>query len=235
MRSARTSDIAIFSTLHRPFYAWSGANPTFAASGPRGAAIKDVGYDVLSGEYFREPSRPRPENLMLKSTATIMAHAERGRPARRRRCSPTAPTRRARRRTCEPVDGVHITYGGGAGRRARRVPLERHGLGAVPERHAPRRRTAGQQVAPENVIIQFVNYVPTDVADQFGVPIPEAQLVGQGEAWVLTDGGIVKGGWIKPSVGRGHPLHQHRRRTRSSSPRATPGSPCPPPGGASRL
>ena len=72
VRSARTSDIAIFTPLHHPYFAWSGANPTFARR-IRDAAALDVGYDALSGEYFREPSRSAPSNLMLKSTATIMA------------------------------------------------------------------------------------------------------------------------------------------------------------------
>ena len=37
VRSARTSDIAIFTPLHHPYVAWSGANPTFARR-IRGAA-----------------------------------------------------------------------------------------------------------------------------------------------------------------------------------------------------
>ena len=72
VRSARTSDIAIFTPLNHPYFAWSGANPTFARR-IRAAAVQDVGYDALSGEYFREQSRSAPSNLMLKSTATIMA------------------------------------------------------------------------------------------------------------------------------------------------------------------
>jgi hypothetical protein len=55
-------------------------------------------------------------------------------------------------------------------------------------------------VAPANVIIQFVNYVPTDVVDQFGVAIPEAQLLGTGPVWVLTNGGLVQGSWHKPAL-----------------------------------
>jgi hypothetical protein len=61
------------------------------------------------------------------------------------------------------------------------------------------------QVAPANVVIQFVDYAPTDVTDQFGVRIPEAQLVGEGEVWILTGGGggpagLVVGRWAKPSL-----------------------------------
>jgi hypothetical protein len=231
VRSARTSDIAILNTLHRPFYAWSGANPAFADR-VRGAAIKDVGYDVLSGEYFREPSRPRPENLMLKSTATIMAMPSPG-------ASPPPALFTYRKdpkatpRHWEPLQGVHIVYGGSAG--SAPVDYRWDGKGwARFQNGTPHVENGGQQVAPENVIIQFVNYAPTDVVDQFGVPIPEAQLVGQGEAWILTAGGIVKGGWVKGATDEvtryintdGEPIE------------LTPGNTwvaLPPPGGATRL
>jgi Protein of unknown function (DUF3048) C-terminal domain len=58
----------------------------------------------------------------------------------------------------------------------------------------------GQQVAPENVIVSFTPYADTDVQDQFGVNIREAQLVGEGDAWVLTGGQLINARWSKPSL-----------------------------------
>ena len=168
VRSARTSDIPIFSPLHHPYYAWSGANAAFADR-VRAAAMKDVGYDALSGEYFREPSRPRPENLMLKSTAAIMGMPNEG-------SSPPPPLfsyradRRARRGTGSRSRGAHHLR-----RRRRSAPVDYrwNGTGwARFQNGTPHVENGGQQVAPENVIIQFVNYVPTDVGDQFGSRSP---------------------------------------------------------------
>ena len=202
VRSARTSDIAIVTPLNRPFFAWSGANATFAGA-IRGAAVQDVGYDALPSEYYREQSRSAPSNLMLKSTATIYGPAQRGvgaaaaavpvpdagsagRPPRagRRRHGGL----RSERRAARPPSGGGTATAGPAARRARRTST-----------------AAGVQVAPANVIIQFVEYEPSDVADQFGVPIPEAQLVGEGDVWVLTGGGtsppgLVQGRWKKTSL-----------------------------------
>lgn len=48
----------------------------------------------------------------------------------------------------------------------------------------------GAQVAPANVIVQFVNY-PRGA---------EGELVGGGEAWVFSDGKIVRGSWAKPDA-----------------------------------
>src|SRR3546814_12298891 len=49
VRSARTSDIAIFSPLHRPYFAWSVANPTFA-SRIRGSNNVEDRKSVVSGK-----------------------------------------------------------------------------------------------------------------------------------------------------------------------------------------
>ncbi|MDP1803666.1 MAG: DUF3048 domain-containing protein, partial [Acidimicrobiales bacterium] len=230
VRSARTSDIAIVSALNRPFFAWSGANPTFARR-IRAANLVDAGWDALVGEYFREPTRRGPHNLMLRSTATIQALPADG-------SAPPPPLFEFRADGEEPahlsaVGGVHVTYGSSGG--AAPVDYRWNGTGwARFQAGTPHVDVAGVQVAPANVIIQFVPYAPTDVADQFGKLIPEAQLVGEGDVWVLTAGGLVEGRWHKPSLEAvttftdvdGNPI------------RLTPGRTwvaLPPPGGASRL
>jgi hypothetical protein len=201
VRSARTSDIAIFTPLHHPYFAWSGANPTFARR-IREAAALDVGYDALSSEYFREPSRSAPSNLMLKSTATIMALPNEG-------SSPPPPLfqYRAPGQTVahlEPVAGAAVQFGNSGG--AAPTEWRWNGSGwARTQKGTPHVDAAGVQVAPANVVIQFVDYNPTDTADQFGVPIPEAQMIGEGDVWVLTGGGtqpagLVQGRWKKPSL-----------------------------------
>lgn len=196
VRSARTSDIAIFSALNRPYFAWSGANPTFAGR-IRASNAADVGYDAQPGEYFREPSRSAPQNLMLKSTATVMTFPNEGSAP-----PPALFTYRAAGATnahLEPAAGVNVSYGGSAGS----APVDYRWNGATWDRFqkgTPHVDTAGRQVSPENVIVQFVDYAPSDVTDQFGVPIPEAQLVGEGDVWVLTGGGLVQGRWRKVAL-----------------------------------
>ena len=58
----------------------------------------------------------------------------------------------------------------------------------------------GALVAPANVILWFVPYIasPGDV-DVVGEPVTVAQVVGTGDAWVLSQGKVVKGRWSKPS------------------------------------
>lgn len=197
VRSARTSDIAIFTPLHRPFFAWSGANGTFAQR-IRAAEIHDVGYDALVNEYYREPGRPAPDNLMLRSSVTVTDRPAEGSsppPAIFEYRQPGQPTAHLVSTT-----GVAISYGTSAGS----APVEYRWNGdgwARTQKGTPHVDAQGVQVAPENVIIEFVDYRGTDVNDQFGVPIPEAQMVGEGEAWILTGGGLVKGRWLKNALG----------------------------------
>ena len=57
---------------------------------------------------------------------------------------------------------------------------------------APEMTAAGTQVAPQNVVVLFVNY-----AGGAGAMGAEAELVGEGEAWVFTGGKVVKGRWSR--------------------------------------
>src|SRR5262249_48793028 len=50
--------------------------------------------------------------------------------------------------------------------------------------------TSGTQVAPTNVIVQFINYPAAS----------EGEVIGEGDAWVFSDHGLVKGRWTKPNA-----------------------------------
>ena len=53
----------------------------------------------------------------------------------------------------------------------------------------------GDRLAPANVIVQFIEY-GTSPADSRS---PEAIMAGEGEAWVLTDGNLIRGRWSRPN------------------------------------
>lgn len=230
VRSARTSDLGVLSSLHRPYFAWSGANDFFVAR-VRQANLADVGYNAATSNYYRAGDRPAPSNLMVKSTADLMALPNEG-------SSPppalfTYRTPDQQPAHLEAVGGVHISFGSSAG--AAPVEYRWDGTGwARFQKGTPHVDASGQQVAPPNVIVQFTEYASSGVNDQFGKPIPEAQMVGEGEVWVLTNGGLVVGRWHKPSLDAvttytdvdGNPIGLTPGRTWVA---------LPPPGGASRL
>ena len=62
---------------------------------------------------------------------------------------------------------------------------------------APHRLEGGAQIAPTNVIVQFLPYLTfeADAAVQY------PRVVGDGEVWVFSAGTVVRGRWSKPSAG----------------------------------
>ena len=52
------------------------------------------------------------------------------------------------------------------------------------------------RTSPTTVVVQFVDY-RASAADQAS---PEAVSIGSGDAWILTDGHVVRGGWLRPGL-----------------------------------
>jgi hypothetical protein len=197
VRSARTSDIGLYKPLGTPLFAWSGANAIFA-QWIRESGIVDIGYDVSSGLYNRAGNRPAPHNLMLRGTPDVWAN---GYPGATPPASQLFTYRPAGQPATggTPTTGVRIVYATGAGS----APVEYawNGSGwARSQAGTPHVDAEGVQVAPENVVISYTNYASSGVADQFGVPIREASLVGEGEALILTGGQAFAARWVKPSL-----------------------------------
>lgn len=55
----------------------------------------------------------------------------------------------------------------------------------------------GDRLAVTNVIVQFVPYQNTGQRDQSGSQVDEAAVVGAGDAWIFSEGKVVKGRWSK--------------------------------------
>jgi hypothetical protein len=198
IRSARTTDIAVFSPLHNPLFAWSGANVAFAAL-IRESPLIDVGYDAHSEIYSRRDTHFAPHNL-YSSTPELFSLA----PPDAVPPPPLFVYRNATESTpvgAPAVASVHVEFGGGAGN----APVDwfwspLKGAFDRNQKETPHVDENDVQVAPQNVVIEFVDYVDTGFVDISGAPVPEAQLVGSGECWVLTKGVLVKGTWKKSAT-----------------------------------
>jgi len=197
VRSARSTDIGLVSPLHRPLFAYSGANRVFQAA-VRRAPLVDVGIDNFPNRYHRDGSRPAPDDL-FSSTSTLFTlaapHAPAPAPLFAYRAAGALPSGAA----AKPVGRVHAEWGNHftAVDYAWDPPSQLWRRAQDRQTHID---TAGHQVAPSNVIIQFVTYRNTGLVDPSGSPVPEAQVVGEGEAWVLTGGWLIPTHWSKPSA-----------------------------------
>jgi Protein of unknown function (DUF3048) N-terminal domain/Protein of unknown function (DUF3048) C-terminal domain len=59
---------------------------------------------------------------------------------------------------------------------------------------------AGTPVTAVNVVIRSTPYHDSGVRDSVGAVVPEAAMVGEGEAWLLSSGQAQPGRWHKPSA-----------------------------------
>jgi hypothetical protein len=198
VRSARSTDIALFSPLNRPLFAWSGANAGFVPL-IKQSPIVDVGHDALGNEYGRDHGRPATHDLFI-TTQQLWSHTPPD-------AQPPPPlfTYRAigepAPADARPVSHAAIVFGGGPGS----APVDWRWDAAIGEwrreqKGYPHVDENGVQVAPQNVVIQFVGYSDTGYVDTSGATVYEAELVGQGRVWLLTDGKLVEGTWSKGST-----------------------------------
>jgi hypothetical protein len=193
VRSARTTDITLASSLHRPLFAYSGTNATFQQL-VRKAPLIDLGPDAFPGGYFRQSGRAAPYNLFSR-TSTLYSRATAGSSAPPALFVYGTPSGDAARGAHIEYVGKHITtvvdYAWNAGK----------GGWLRSQSGSPHTDGAGVQIAPRNVVVQLVSYKDTGQIDRSGTSVPEADLIGSGEAWVLSDGKAVKGTWSKPDAG----------------------------------
>ena len=198
IRSVRPSDPPIIKPLN-PLFAFSGGTQKFknlvAAAG-----ITDINYEAAccARAYYRRPGRFAPHNV-YSSTGRLYSLDKPGMapPPKIFDFLPAGQPFAA----AGAVPATHLSANMGLLTKAdytydpatQTWPRVSNGKPQVVE--------GGGQVAPTNVILWFVPYTisPGDV-DPVGEPVSEAQVVGNGDAWVLSQGMVVKGHWSKPSA-----------------------------------
>jgi hypothetical protein len=196
VRSGRTTDIGIVYPLHRPLYAYSGANTVVEAELAT-APLINVGAPFNPEPYWRQPGRPAPYNL-FSSTDGLWGLTPPD-------AQPPTPlfTYRADGQDSagDRVGAVALDFGGGAS--AVRVRYDWNVETKTWERtqnETPHVDEDGTRFAPENVVVQFVDYLDSGLVDTTGNASPVAQLVGEGDAWIFADGKLQIGRWSRPNL-----------------------------------
>ncbi len=197
IRSARSTDIALLAPLYHPLFSYSGANRDFQKL-VRESTMVDVGVDNFPGKYFRQKGRTAPNNLFSNTSqlhSLAAPDAQAPPPLFSYRGDGTRPSEP----NCRPVYRVQATWTY-QGKSNTAVSYDwnvgtnswtRIQNGAL---HVD---TAGRAVGPQNVIFQFVTYHDTGYVDSSGAHVPEADVVGSGEAWILSAGYLCPVNWEK--------------------------------------
>jgi hypothetical protein len=197
VRSARSTDLLFAQQLGRPLFAYSGANQVFEGLISK-APLVNVGVSRFPTAYHREPGRPSPYNLFSETKALFASGADDVTPPPPLfgyRPAGEAPPAAG----SEPAPRVQAFW---------KLNITTTVVYAWDEASKTFLRTtdgakhldaAGVQVAPENVVFQAVAYHNTGLVDRSGAAVPEAELIGEGDAWVLTAGRLIKGRWSRPT------------------------------------
>jgi hypothetical protein len=187
VRSVRSTDVGLLPQLNKPLFASSGGNPGVRAE-LRDSTLVEVGHTEFPDLYRRDGGRRAPHNLFTSTTALRQAAAGQGGPPPSLfsyRGAGAAPA------SAVPASGVAISFPNA------KIDYSWSGSGWTRVQNGRAHVDAGgRQVAPTNVVVQFVNY-GTSAADANS---PEAITTGSGDAWVFTEGTMVRGQWSRKNA-----------------------------------
>ncbi len=182
IRSGRTQDIDMFTSFNYPLFVWSGGNPNVTRAIDE-STLLNMGQNHASG-YWRGPGGI-PHNLYT-STDNIWAQT----PA----LQPGAPGQQFEyleadeKFTGDALGGAKFPVGGERIEwtwNAERGQFERS------QRGAPHSDSLTGRIGATNVIVMGVDYKPSPADSRS----PEAQTVGEGPVYILSDGKVTGGVW----------------------------------------
>lgn len=185
VRSARSTDVELFTMLNRPLFANSGGNAGVRSELARSTLV-DVGNSVVPSAYWRDENRVLPHNLFTTTGDLWAAKGGEG---------GTPPPLFSFRAPGAPAGGVAAQ--GVAIRFPTLVEYQWNGTGwARSQRGSPHVDADDERIAPANVIVQFVQYKQSN-ADSNS---PQAIVTGSGDAWIFTAGRVIRGTWSRPEL-----------------------------------
>ena len=192
VRSVRPMDPDILSAYHG-LVAYSGGIPAFVSM-LRSAPVQDVNVDVATDAYSWDNARRAPHNEYV-SPERLWPKAKGDNAA-----PPQAMFDfRAPGEPFGDADAPHVSIRYSPRASATYDWDATSGSWERGENGTPHVTTSGAQIAPQNVVIQFVTTRTLGYKDQSGTNVVESNVVGSGEAWILSNGRVTKGKWSKAS------------------------------------
>jgi hypothetical protein len=197
VRSARTTDPKVLIQYDpHPVIAYSGAQLAVVNIVKRAGL---VGFDETTGgdAFWRDPDRVEPHNLFV-STAKLRRKsaqkaADEGPPRRLLKFDPAAPS------IGKHVASVSMTFSSSVTATWKWLPAA--GRWERMLQDTPMTLDTGAPITAANVVIQQVFVTEGNLVDVLGYHSPEVTVTGTGKAWVLRDGVLIAGKWVRPVMG----------------------------------
>lgn len=188
VRSGRSQDVGILSSLDQPLFGWSGGNAGVRAT-IRQSSMIDLDAGFSPGYYRRSGRGGAPHNLYTSTEALWLSTPEDFR---------LPPQQFPYLGLDDELEGDEATVVTLSmdGLNIRWDYDEETGLYLRSERGSPHRTEFSGQVSTDNVVVMAVEYQRSQADPRS----PEAQLVGSGPVVVFSRGIVRSGYWVRPSI-----------------------------------
>ncbi len=188
VRSGRTTDISLVSSLGNPILAYSGANDMTELIIRNQEHIRNHSHATTSG-YWRDEDRQAPSNLYTH-TGPHWASVDGGPP----------PPQFVYRDEGESADGTAVSSFSIDYPASQAAWAWEDDRWTRSQRGSVHEVMGGEPVTAANVVVIEAERVGTGMFDSAGGPVPEFLYVGEGPATVFTDGHRIDGTWTRPSL-----------------------------------
>ncbi|HEV7865132.1 MAG TPA: DUF3048 domain-containing protein [Acidimicrobiia bacterium] len=193
VRSVRPMDPSVLSAYHG-LVAYSGGIPAFVSL-MRKAPVQDVNVDMATDAYTWDKSRSAPHNEYV-SPAKLWPKAKGD--------NADPPKAMFDYRSAGEAFGdavaTHVSIPYSPRASATYDWDAASGTWKRGENGTPHLAASGAQIAPQNVVVQFVSLHSLDYVDQSGTKVVESTVIGKGDAWIISAGRVTKGRWSKDSA-----------------------------------
>ena len=192
IRSGRTSDPDVLTQFGTTVFAYADAANYVKNAVKKAGDIVDIRWEIERDAYQEDPAKDAPHQLYSSTKDLYKAAGKKivgvGAPEMIYAYSETFPDVKSRSAKSVEVNfsessDVIWKYKGGVYERY-------HGS----EQHT----SSGSPVTADNVLIQILDYEDSGHVDVVGNPVPEAQHIGEGKAYLLRDGKVISGKWNRP-------------------------------------
>ena len=181
VRSGRTTDIQLSENLNNPVFGYSGSNNGVARqlSAAAGNGLMTLFPNTDRSPFARDSRFRAPDNLMVSPAGLGACGSGAPRPIFSLGPANSGTAQAASSVSLSARSSYRFDWNGSSWTRSQSG-----------YQHTTR---DGSALAPENVVVMFVPYTQSAVDAQS----VDAVSVGSGEAWVLRDGTITVGGWVR--------------------------------------
>lgn len=185
IRSGRSQDVALLSSLNRPLFAWSGGNPGVTRL-IRDSFLTDLNFQFNTGSYYRGPGGS-PHNV-YSSTEALYRLTPEDHPGPPRQ--QFEYVRDEQVFAGDPATEIDLRIGNISIAWNWNADSGRYERSQQGSRHTD--KTYGA-IDADNVVVLVVEYRPS----QIDRTSPEAQTLGNGPVYVFSNGQVVTGRWSR--------------------------------------